>query len=62
MTDLENIISILEAKVEISQFEDLARQVNESNQKVERQEFLRLAEQLAEKANRQEFDQAFSSL
>ena len=25
MTDLENIISILEAKVEISQFEDLAR-------------------------------------
>ena len=25
MTDLENIISILEAKVEIGQFEDLSR-------------------------------------
>ena len=56
MSDLENIISILEAKVEISQFEELARQVNENSQKVDRQEFLRLAEQMAEKANRQEFD------
>lgn len=36
MTDLENIISILEAKVEISQFEELARQVSESSQKVDR--------------------------
>ena len=62
MTDLENIISILEAKVEISQFEDLARQVSESSQKVDRQEFLRLADQLAEKANRMEVDQTFGTL
>ena len=27
MTDLENIISILEAKVEVSQFEDLAMRI-----------------------------------
>ena len=44
MSDLENIISILEAKVEISQFEDLARQVNEGSQKVDRGDFHRLAE------------------
>lgn len=44
MSDLENIISILEAKVEIGQFEDLARQVNESSQKVDRGDFHRLAE------------------
>ena len=62
MSDLENIISILEAKVEIGQFEDLARQVNESSQKVDRGDFHRLAEQVAEKANRHEIDQAFSSL
>ena len=62
MSDLENIISILEAKVEIGQFEDLARQVNEGSQKVDRGDFHRLAEQVAEKANRHEIDQAFSSL
>ena len=29
MTDLENIISILEAKVEVSQFEDLAMRIGD---------------------------------
>ena len=62
MTDLENIISILEAKVEIGQFEDLSRQVAESSNKVDRVDFHRLAETVAMKANRDEVDTAFNSL
>ena len=44
MTDLENIISILEAKVEIAHFEELAKQVQDSSLKVDRVEFHRLAD------------------
>lgn len=56
MTDLENIISILEAKVEVSQLEDLARQVGECSQKVDRGDFHRLSDLVASKANRDEVD------
>ena len=44
MSDLENIISILEAKVEISQFEDLAMRVHEVNNKADRADLNRLAD------------------
>ena len=56
MSDLEHIISILEAKVEIGQFEELARQVSAANNKVDRSDFHRLADQVAEKACRIEVD------
>lgn len=62
MTDLENIISILESKVEIGPFEDLARRVHEQNAMVDRADFSRLADQVAEKAGRDELDQAFNNL
>ena len=56
MSDLENIISILESKVEVTSFEELVRQVNEGANKVDRADFHRLADQVAEKANRDEVD------
>ena len=62
MGDLENIISILEAKVEIGQFEELSKFVYEAPQKVDRVDFLRLSDQVAEKANRLDVDQTLNSL
>ena len=62
MSDLENIISILEAKVEVGQFEELSRQVIDAGSKVNREDFIRLADQVSEKVNRSEIDQGFSSL
>lgn len=62
MSDLENIISILEAKVEIGQFEELSKAVYEAPQKVDRVDFMRLADQVAEKANRLEVDHTFNGI
>ena len=44
MTDLENIISILEAKVEVSQFEDLAMRIGDVQNKADRFDLNRLAD------------------
>ena len=44
MTDLENIISILEAKVEVSQFEDLAMRIEGIQGKADRFDLNRLAD------------------
>ena len=62
MTDLENIISILEAKVEVSQFEDLAMRIGDFQNKADRFDLNRLADQVASKANREDVDQTFGSL
>ena len=62
MTDLENIISILEAKVEVSQFEDLAMRIGDVQNKADRFDLNRLADQVASKANREDVDQTFGSL
>lgn len=56
MTDLEGIISILESKAEIGQLDDLARQVSDVGNKVDRLDFNRLADQVAEKCGRDELD------
>eukprot|EP00354_Favella_ehrenbergii_P001641 CAMPEP_0170459302 /NCGR_PEP_ID=MMETSP0123-20130129/6048_1 /TAXON_ID=182087 /ORGANISM="Favella ehrenbergii, Strain Fehren 1" /LENGTH=250 /DNA_ID=CAMNT_0010723867 /DNA_START=428 /DNA_END=1181 /DNA_ORIENTATION=+ len=44
MSDLENIISILEAKVEISHFEELAHRVQDVHNKADRADLNRLAD------------------
>ena len=56
MSDLENIISILEAKVEVSAFEDLAMRVGETAGKADRYDLQRLNDQIATKADRDEVD------
>lgn len=62
MSDLDNIVSILEAKVEISQFEELAMRIGDSSHKVDRADFHRLADQVAGKASRDEIDKVFNGL
>ena len=44
VADIENIIAVLENKVEIGSFEELARQGADGPHKVERAEHLRLAD------------------
>ena len=44
MSDLENIISILEAKVEVSQFEDLAMRMGDIQGKADRFDLNHLAD------------------
>lgn len=44
MTDLENIISILESKAEVGQLDEIARRVSDASTKVDRLDFNRLAD------------------
>ena len=59
VTDLDKICEILEAKVEVTQFDDLLRSVRDMGLKVDRTDFQKLSDQVAGKSNREEVDQLF---
>ena len=56
VSDLDQICSILEAKVEVSSFDDLLRQVRDMQPKVDRVDFQKLSDQVSAKSNREEVD------
>ena len=62
VSDLDKICGILEGKVDQSKFEELAVDLKQIPQLVDRSEFQRLASTLIKKAEREDMDELFKSL